>query len=137
MPVQRQGLFRHFVCREKHCRWSPVINSRPTFNAALTSWRAAHNNTPNAIVDPFEATSPDESLGRLQPRLDGIDREEEQVHSCTRCTSCLSGIRNVANVHADRKGTERRTMRDWAKVGLRSDSISPDSERNSVSGTEN
>ena len=58
-----------------------------------TSWCAAHNNTPDAFVDAFEAASLYESLSRLQTRLDGVYWEEKQVHSCTCRTSCLSGTR--------------------------------------------
>lgn len=49
----------------------------------------ANYNTPYSLVDSLEATRLKEPLRRLQTRLDGVDREEQQVDGRAGQTTCL------------------------------------------------
>jgi hypothetical protein len=59
-------------------RWSTSRTARPN-PIMLTSRRSTHSHRPDTSIDPSKASGSQETLRRLQSRLDGVQRKEHEI----------------------------------------------------------
>lgn len=62
----------------------------------LTTRRTPNYHASYALVDAFEASSIEEALRRLEARLYGVERIEEEVHGCPCYAPGLSARQRVS-----------------------------------------